>query len=181
MTAPATLGTGAEPERPADSAPDAALRRRTSPFTVFAMTVAILVIAGGIFAVASHGFRPKTRVAYQLPAVFKLRAGECFNSGPDDTGLTVRPCSTPHDSEVFATFQLPRGSAWPGDAALRAEAGSGCSARMAAYVNPDLASSALDQEFIYPGSVAWRAGFRTVVCDVRFATGPITGSVRQSP
>jgi hypothetical protein len=154
--------------------------RRTSPLALIAMIVAVLVIAVGVFAIVTHGFRPKVKIAYQVPAVFKLRPGDCFNSQSGQNGIdfTLRACSTPHEAEVFATFPAV-GSGWPGDAALQAEAQTGCTARIAGYMNPALAANALDQEYIYPDAVAWQAGVRTVICDVRSLSGPITGSVRQ--
>jgi hypothetical protein len=154
--------------------------RRTSPLALIAMIVAVLVIAVGVFAIVTHGFRPKVKIAYQVPAVFKLRPGDCFNSQSGQNGIdfTLRACSTPHEAEVFATFPAV-GSGWPGDAALQAEAETGCTARIAGYMNPALAANALDHEYIYPDAVAWQAGVRTVICDVRSLSGPITGSVRQ--
>jgi hypothetical protein len=47
-------------------------------------------------------------------------------------------------------------------------------------MSPVLATSALAQEYVYPDSVAWKAGIRTIVCDVRSLSGPITGSVRKN-
>jgi hypothetical protein len=184
MTAPAALGTGAEPDPgpPADDSDDSDNEgaRGMGPLGITVMTVAILVIAVGVSAIITHGFRTKTRVAYQVPAVFTLQPGQCFNSGHNDINLTLRPCSTPHEAEVFATFPVI-GSSWPGDAALQAEAQSGCTARISGYMNPGLAATSLDQEYIYPDKVAWAGGVRTIICDVRSSDGPITGSVRQSP
>jgi hypothetical protein len=180
MTAAATVGTGAEPDPgpPADDAHDDGARGM-GPLGITAMIVAILVIAVGVSAVITHGFRTKTRVAYRVPAVFRLQPGQCFNSGHNDINLTLRPCSTPHEAEVFATFPVI-GSTWPGDAALQAEAQTGCTVRISGYMNPELATTALDQEYIYPDKVAWLGGVRTIICDVRSSDGPITGSVRQS-
>jgi hypothetical protein len=77
---------------------------------------------------------------------------------------------------VFATFALT-GANWPGNAAVQAEASSGCASRLTGYVNPQLAIS-LSSTYVYPDSVAWQAGTRTVICEVRAATGQLTGSVR---
>jgi Septum formation len=201
MTAPATTGTGAEPDPEVPAVPqpepdlaaapdedenedeyryeDETPERRMSPLAIITMIVAILVIAAGVGAVATHSFlRKKTKLTYQVPAVFKLRAGDCFNSGQNGINLTLRSCSTPHDAEVFATFPVIA-SSWPGDTALRTEAQSGCAARVAGYMNPALAANSFDQEYLYPDKVAWQAGVRTVICDVRSSAGPITGSVRQ--
>ena len=44
-------------------------------------------------------------------------------------------------------------------------------------MNPQLAIS-LTSTYVYPDSVAWQAGTRTVICEVRAANGELTGSVR---
>jgi Septum formation len=198
MAAPAPPGTGPQPEpeesarldvtaplqehaelqEPADDE-IAAPERHMSPIIVIVMTVAILAIATGILAVVTHGFHTKTRVIYHVPAVFALRPGDCFDSGPNDVSITPRSCSTPHDAEVFATFHMT-GTTWPGDATLQAQAASGCGSRVSGYMSPVLATTALAQEYVYPDSVAWKAGIRTIVCDVRSLSGPLTGSVRKS-
>ena len=86
-------------------------------------------------------------------------------------------CARPHDAEVFATFSLPA-TAWPGASAVQAAATDGCANRFGGYLNPDLATVDLSQEFIYPNKSAWQAGERTVVCEVRATSGQLTGSVR---
>ncbi|HEX6519888.1 MAG TPA: septum formation family protein [Streptosporangiaceae bacterium] len=198
MTAPAPLGTGAQPDSEQSAEFDATAplqehaelqapadgeiaepEQHMSPIVVIVMIVAILAIATGLLAVVTHGFHTKTRVIYHVPAVFTLRPGDCFDSGPNDVSITPRPCSTPHDAEVFAMFRTT-GTAWPGDTTLQAQAASGCGSRVSGYMSPVLATNALAQEYVYPDSVAWKAGIRTIVCDVRSLSGPLTGSVRTS-
>jgi hypothetical protein len=154
-------------------------RRRTGVLAVIVAIVVILAAAAAVFAVVTHAFKPKTKVAYQLPAVFKLQTGDCFNPGQNDLAVTVLPCASSHDSEVFATFSLT-GSSWPGTAAVQARAQAGCTDRIAGYMNPELAATSFDQEYVYPDQLAWRAGVRSVICEVRSADGPMTGSVRSS-
>jgi hypothetical protein len=129
----------------------------------------------GTVGVLTHGFHKPVTVKYQESAVFKLREGDCVDS-PNGTLVSVLPCSTPHEAEVFATFALP-GSRWPGTAAIASEASSGCVSRLTAYLNPQLAIS-LSQSFVYPNQVAWTGGTRTVICEVRASRGQLTGSVR---
>lgn len=182
MTAPASLGAGAEPDPEEPAGQDEAVdygERRMHPLAVIAMIVVVLAAAVGVAGYVTHGFKLRTKVAYQVPSVFKLRQGDCFN-GQNDIGITPRACSSPHEAEVFATFPAIGSSTWPGDMALQTQAESGCASRLAGYMNPDLAANALDQEYIYPDAVAWQAGVRTVICDVRSQNGPITGSVRQT-
>jgi hypothetical protein len=116
-------------------------------------------------------------VTYRPAAVFKLRPGQCINSGSDALSFTLMSCAKPHDAEVFATFALT-GSAWPGDATVQQEAGNGCASRLGSYLNPQLANAGLAQEYVYPDESAWKAGERGVVCEVSSPTGPLTGSVR---
>jgi hypothetical protein len=148
-----------------------------------AAAVVIVVIAAaaaaGVLVVVTHGFRPKTVVTYRPAAVFGLRAGDCINSSQNGLSVTILSCATPHQAEVFATFSLA-GSSWPGSAAVEQQANGGCADRVAGYLNPQLLNAGLTQEYVYPNQEAWQAGVRTVVCEVSSATGPLTGSVRQS-
>jgi hypothetical protein len=133
----------------------------------------------GTVAALTHGFHKPVKVEYsygQSAALFGLRAGECITMSPNGTSLTPVLCTTPHDAEVFATFGL-RGSAWPGTAAVAQEADTGCSSRLAGYLNPQLAIG-LSQDDVYPGQVAWQTGTRTVICVVRATTGQLDQSVR---
>ncbi len=135
----------------------------------------IVAAAIGTVGLLTHGFHKPVTVKYQESAVFKLHEGDCVDS-PNGLLVSVLPCSTPHEAEVFATFALP-GSRWPGTAAIASEASSGCVSRLDAYLNPQLAIS-LSQSFVYPDRLAWTAGTRTVICEVRASSGQLTGSVR---
>ena len=154
--------------------------RDMSPLAVVGVifgVIALVAVAVGVLAVVTHGFHRKTVVTYRPAAVFALRPGECLDSGSSGLSFTLLACSKPHDAEVFARFALT-GSSWPGSAAVQQEAGNGCADRLGGYLNPQLASAGLAQEYIYPDQSAWQAGERTVVCEVRSPTGPLTGSVR---
>ena len=141
--------------------------------------IALVGVAAGVLVVVTHGFRPKTvvTVTYRPAAVFGLRPGQCVNTGPDALKPTVLSCARPHDAEVFAVFTLPA-APWPGTSAVRMDADNGCASRFGSYVNPQLATAGLAQEFVYPNRDAWQAGQRTVVCEVSAADGRLTGSVR---
>ena len=142
----------------------------------------IIVLAGaavGGLAVLTHGFHRKTVVTYRPAAVFSLRAGDCINSSPNGLSVTILSCATPHQAEVFAAFGLT-GSAWPGEAVVQQQASSGCADRIAGYLNPQLLNAGLIQQYVYPNRDAWQADVRTVVCEVSSASGPLSGSVRNS-
>jgi hypothetical protein len=156
--------------------------RDISALGVAAIIFGVIVLVGvaaSVLAVATHGFHKKTVITYRPAAVFKLRPGDCINSAPDGLAVTVLSCGTPHDAEVFATFALPA-SSWPGNTAVEQEAGNDCASRLGGYLNPNLASAGLAQEFVYPNQTAWQAGERTVVCEVSSSTGKLTGSVRKA-
>jgi len=143
------------------------------------LVLVAVVTAAGVLVVATHGSRHKTVITYRPAAVFSLRAGDCLNSSPNGLSVTILSCATPHQAEVFATFSLT-GSSWSGDAAVQQQASSGCANRIAGYLNPQLLNAGLTQQFVYPNQEAWQAGVRTVVCEVSSASGPLSGSVRNS-
>ncbi len=158
--------------------------RDMSPFAIAAIVFGVIALVGvavGVLAVVTHGFHKKTvvTVTYRPAAVFKLRPGDCINSGPNGLAVTVLSCGTAHDAEVFATFALPTSSSWPGAATAQQEASNGCASRLSGYLNPELANAGLAQEFVYPNQAAWKAGERTVVCEVSSPSGKLTGSVRK--
>jgi hypothetical protein len=152
-------------------------RRWQSALIVLGFLVAGAAIIGGAVAIVgslTHGFKKPVVIHYKKSAIFSLKTGQCID--PNGQTATVVACSVPHDAEVFATFALP-GSKWPGTAAVGAAASSGCSDRLSGYLNPQLAIS-LASTYIYPDSVAWQAGTRTVICEVRATKGQLTGSVQ---
>jgi hypothetical protein len=154
--------------------------RDVGPLAVVGIIVGVIVLVGvaaGILAMVTHGFKPKTVVTYRPAAVYGLRPGQCVNAGSNSLSFTLVSCASPHDAEVFARFSLPA-AAWPGSPAVRQEAGDGCASRLSGYLNPQLVSIGLTQEYVYPNRDAWQAGQRTVVCEVSSGNGRLTGSVR---
>jgi hypothetical protein len=167
--------------------PDAGLEKRdgdesrdVGPLAVVGIIIGVIALVGvaaGVLAMVTHGFKPKTVVTYRPAAVFGLRPGQCINSGSTSLSFTLVSCARAHDAEVFATFSLPAAT-WPGSAAVRQQAGDGCASRLSGYLNPQLATIGLTQEYVYPNREAWQADQRTVVCEVSAGTGRLTGSVR---
>ena len=154
--------------------------RDVGPLAVVGIIIGVIALVGvaaGVLAMVTHGFKPKTVVSYRPAAVFGLRPGQCINSGSSSLSYTVVSCTSPHDAEVFARFSLPA-AAWPGSSAVRQEAGDACASRLSGYLNPQLATIGLTQEYVYPNRDAWEADQRTVVCEVSSGNGQLTGSVR---
>lgn len=176
-----------DPDAEQDPGPDAEQEHRAKeasrdvgPLAVVGIIIGVIALVGvaaGVLAMVTHGFKPKTVVSYQPAAVFGLRPGQCINSGSSSLSYTVVSCTSPHDAEVFARFSLPA-AAWPGSSAVRQEAGDACASKLGGYLNPQLATIGLTQEYVYPNRDAWNADQRTVVCEVSSGNGKLTGSVR---
>jgi hypothetical protein len=156
-------------------------RRGVSGLVVAGVILVLVAVAAaaGVLVVATHGFQHKTVLTYRPAVVFSLRAGDCLNSSQNGLSVTILSCATPHEAEVFATFSLT-GSSWPGEAGVQQQASSGCANRIAGYLNPQLLNAGLTQQYVYPNQDAWQAGVRSVVCEVSSASGPLSGSVRNS-
>jgi hypothetical protein len=155
-------------------------RARRWPRVLLALGFVVLaaVIVGGAVAIVgslTHGFKKPVKITYKTSPVFSLKTGDCFDPQGAQS-YTLISCDSPHQAEVFATFVLT-GTQWPGDAAIQTQASGGCSSKLTGYVNPQLAIS-LSSTYVYPDSVAWQAGTRTVICEVRATSGQLTGSVR---
>jgi hypothetical protein len=178
---------GAEPAGAGEPGPGAGQENRPReesrdirPLAVVGIIIGVIALVGvaaGVLAMVTHGFKPKTVVTYRPAAVFGLRPGQCVDSGSNSLSYTLVSCVSPHDAEVFARFSLPA-AAWPGAAAVLQEAGDGCASRLSGYLNPQLATIGLTQEYVYPNQDAWQADQRTVVCEVSAGSGRLTGSVR---
>jgi hypothetical protein len=156
-------------------------RARRWPRVLLALGFVVLaaVIVGGAIAIVgsvTHGFKKPVKITYKQSALFSLKTGECFN--PQGQSYSLISCDSPHQAEVFATFSLS-GTNYPGATAIATQASDGCTRRLTGYVNPQLALS-LTSTYVYPDSVAWQAGTRTVICEVRASTGTLTGSVRSA-
>jgi Septum formation len=152
-------------------------RRWPRVLLAFGFVILAAAIVGGAIAIVgsvTHGFKKPVKITYKKSPVFSLKTGDCFD--PQGQSYTLISCDSPHVAEVFGTFTLT-GTKWPGDAAIQAAASSGCASRLSGYLNPQLAIS-LSSTYVYPDSVAWQAGTRTVICEVRASSGELTGSVR---
>ena len=180
-----SAGAGTAGTEPAEEIGDGdaeEVRRDVRPLAVVGIILGIIALVGvaaGVLVVVTHGFRPRTvvTVTYRPAAVFGLRPGQCVTTGSNALKPTVVSCARPHDAEVFAVFSLPA-APWPGASAVRADADNGCASRLGSYIDPQLATAGLAQEFVYPNRDAWQANQRTVVCEVSATEGRLTGSVR---
>ena len=153
--------------------------RRGHGMAVSALFIATawIIVVGAVATVATltHGFKKPVTITYKEASVFKLQEGDCINT-PNGQQVTIVPCTTPHDDEVFGTLTLT-GAKWPGTAAVEQQAAAGCASLLAGYLNPQLAIS-LAQTYVYPNQTDWTAGTRAVICEVHAASGQLSQSVR---
>lgn len=120
-------------------------------------------------------------------SVFSLEAGMCFDELADrDDGLvvevTVVDCEMPHDSEVFARFNVAASTddQYPGLDTLRAEAADRCGRAFEAFVGASYAQSELLARFIVPTQGSWAVEDRVVACYLFLPDGqPLTGTARE--
>lgn len=111
-----------------------------------------------------------------------LRPGDCVIEPKGDTiySVTVLPCASKHDAEVYATFKL-KGSRFPGDARIGRSADAGCAQRFRAYVGKRYAVSELKIFLILPQRSSWELGNRLVTCMVTLPDdAQATGTLRNA-
>jgi hypothetical protein len=135
-------------------------------------------LAGAVTAVLLLVPRAAPRPVLPRDTVLSLRTGQCATTARNGvSGVHAVPCGQPHQVEIYGRFRLA-GAGWPGIAAVRQRARQGCERRLAGYLDPGMAGGSLLAAYAYPGRVAWLAGERSVVCELRARQGTLTGSVR---
>lgn len=122
------------------------------------------------------------QIAHQGTAsIFSLRPGDCFQnpvgSGELHVGnVTAVPCTTAHNAQVFAIFQL-NAAGYPGRAAMLQLADRGCRARVARYVDRSKLTGTMSLHFVFPEPGSWAAGRRSVSCLIVDASKDLTSSL----
>ena len=127
---------------------------RSSERTAVGLAVMVLLSATGCFGGQGN--------------VFSLRVGQCFDdpnvAAAEITDVVIVDCDSPHDSEVYAAFDLA-GSVYPGADEVFDAAQLGCVDRFSAYVGETLAGSELGATFLAPTEQSWgNSDDREVVC-----------------
>ena len=119
-------------------------------------------------------------------SVFDLSEGDCWNNvpnaGEETETVDAVPCTEPHESEVFAVFDVDMGEDWPGVDAVTAEAETQCVQRFEAFVGLTYEESVLNLFYFNPVEESWtELDDREVVCVVLDPTAPdgrTTGSLQ---
>jgi hypothetical protein len=110
--------------------------------------------------------------------VLDLRVGDCFDDPGAPTGtetadvssVDAKPCSEPHDFEVFHRFDLTS-EELPSQDVLLSEIEEQCLAAFEPYVGSAYETSELDVIYMWPTLGSWKAGDRSIVCSLRTMDG----------
>lgn len=164
-------------------------RRRGVPPRVISLAVAVVVIGGGALVTqltsAKRGANGQINHAGTLQ-VTDLKAGDCFNNPSDANGqsktsvdsVKAIPCTSPHDSQIFAKFNLTEGSSasFPGDSAVNQQATKGCNSRIGSLDKNQLTNS-MELRVLVPEQDSWSNGDRAVSCMIHNPTATLTSSL----
>jgi Domain of unknown function (DUF4190)/Septum formation len=119
-------------------------------------------------------------------SIWSLHAGDCFQNPSADqallgvTSVTVGPCTTPHNAQIFAQFSAT-GASFPGNSALDRQATAGCQAQIAGHLDKSKLTGAMSLHFLLPQQQSWADGHRTISCFVVAPTSSLTSSLLASP
>lgn len=111
-------------------------------------------------------------------SVDRLHTGDCIKTLSESDAvyrMPVVPCTQPHQGEVYGEFDLTRGD-YPGDTAIETEAFTQCETLLERYA-PQAVDSAGDLFYLYPRSIDWRRGDRTVTC-IAYSDPAVAGSLK---
>ena len=118
--------------------------------------------------------------------VYDLRVGDCFNGDMSGSvsDVEARPCSGPHEYEVYGTVTHPdNGGEFPGDDVIGEHADDVCLAEFERFVGVAYEDSALYASWLSPSRESWSNGDRETLCiiheeDEREVTGSMRGANR---
>lgn len=138
-----------------------AWRRLLRFWWIPALGVALLV---GYLQTAQRGDDGSLTAAGNVD-VNDLRVGDCFDTGEETeiSEVAGRPCTDPHQYEVFAVDTYTANALPSGDA-LEAVFLSVCLDPFEAYVGTPYASSEIYADMITPSDESWSDGDRTFMC-----------------
>lgn len=111
---------------------------------------------------------------------FALQVGDCLNDAAaagEVTTVPTVPCDEPHDSEVYAAFELGQ-SKYLGEDVTIGKAEAVCLPAFEEFVGEPYLESRFDFAFYYPTEASWASGDREVLCVIYDPEGPVTGSLR---
>ncbi len=168
------------------AAPAPAPARRWEPLIRYWWLIGIVVVGafvltgylGGAGRGADGSITTAGRVAFK-----DLRVGDCFDAGGAGTitEVTGRPCSEPHEYELFVITTDTVDTAYPDDPTMAAFLTNACGEAFTAYVGTPVTSTALGILPVTPSQDGWSRGDRTFFCAIFDpANKRLTSSLRGS-
>jgi len=137
----------------------------------------LLIVTGVTLAILTDADSSSGTSGDTTTAVTRLSPGDCVNDIEESNSLRdlpVVPCSSPHDGEVYAVFDLAAG-AYPGDTAVEQQSEKRCGDEFDGYAStPD---NNLELFYLHPLESSWSLD-RGVTCIATDPRGPRTGSLR---
>lgn len=155
------------------------------------LTVTLLLLSTGLAACSSapEAARDDSGAVASEGSVdaLSVKLGDCFKEpiappeGINEVAeVVVVPCSSPHQGEVIAGFDLPDGD-YPGDDAVGTAGNERCTSEFATLIGTPFEESALDVSTYQPTESSWEElDDREVLCVVRDPAGPTTGTLKGS-
>ncbi len=142
------------------------------------LLVPVAIIAGAVVLFAARG--PQTASA------FTLKVGDCFSmpSGATVAEVSVSPCTSPHDGEVFLVADDSTTQAWPGVEEFSNRVASLCvNGAFEPYTGAPYGSRPdLKVAYFFPPADAWASGQRRLTCYAATSDGlKLSASVRVAP
>lgn len=117
-------------------------------------------------------------------AVDDLKSGECFDrpTSASVSTVTKRPCTEPHDAEVFLVTEIESDATTPVSITIEGFVDDECVPAFETYVGAALADSPdLGLGYFYPDFDGWKSGDRTITCYVdRTDQSKVTESLKGS-
>lgn len=149
------------------------------------------VLLFGVAYLSTAGRSPSNGAITQQGglSIFSLRTGDCFDNPADAAGaglhtvetVTAVPCTTPHNAQVFATFNLTGSNfSYPGTEPVHKLATQGCNARIGS-INKNAVNNSMTVRMLFPLQDSWIDGRRSVSCLVVSPAENITSSLLNPP
>lgn len=114
--------------------------------------------------------------------VFSIKVGDCLDDATSSGTVTtapIVPCNQPHDSEAYAAVTM-KGSAFPGDDAVKDQASTGCATDFPAFIGISYDDSALSISYYFPTKDSWANGDRQILCTVYDPAAKTTGTLKNA-
>jgi hypothetical protein len=142
------------------------------------LLVPAAIIAGAVVLFAARG--------PQAGSAFTLKVGDCFNlpAGATVVNVDLRPCTSPHDGEVFYTADDTTTPVWPGVDEFSNRVAAQCvSGAFEPYLGATYGSRPeLKVAYFFPPADAWESGQRRLTCYVSSSDGSkVSTSLRAAP